>query len=60
MELFWSSLALVLLLEGVGPLLFPNQWQKYLQRLSVESIASLRQIGAVLCAASLLIYIFLT
>jgi uncharacterized protein len=51
---------LVLLLEGVGPLLFPNQWQKYLQRLSVESIASLRQIGAVLCAASLLIYMFLT
>ena len=59
MELFWASLALVLLLEGIGPLLFPNQWQTYLKRLSTEPISSVRQIGAVLCGGALLIYLFL-
>ncbi len=59
MELFWATLALVLLLEGVGPLLFPVQWQSYLRRLSAEPISSLRQVGAVLCGSALLIYLFL-
>lgn len=59
MELFWASLALVLLLEGIGPLLFPKQWQSHLRRLSAEPISSLRQVGAVLCAGALLIYLFL-
>lgn len=59
MELFWASLALVLLLEGIGPLLFPKQWQSYLRRLSAEPINSLRQVGAVLCGGALLIYLFL-
>ena len=58
MEVFWSSLALVLLLEGVGPLLFPRQWQSYLRRLSAEPIDSLRQVGAVLCGGALLVYLF--
>ncbi|RVU33212.1 DUF2065 domain-containing protein [Rheinheimera riviphila] len=59
MDLFWASLALVLLLEGIGPLLFPKQWQGYLRRLSAEPISSLRQVGAVLCGGALLIYLFL-
>jgi uncharacterized protein YjeT (DUF2065 family) len=59
MDMFWGSLALVLLLEGIGPLLFPQQWQSYLQRLSAEPISSLRQVGAVLCGGGLLIYLFL-
>jgi len=59
MELFWTSLALVLLLEGIGPLVFPTQWQNYLRRLSSEPISSVRQVGAVLCGGALLIYLFL-
>ncbi len=59
MELFWASLAFVLLLEGIGPLLFPNQWQAYLRRLSAEPVGSLRQVGGVLCVTALFIYLFL-
>jgi uncharacterized protein YjeT (DUF2065 family) len=59
MDLFWASLALVLLIEGVGPLLFPQQWQRYLRKLSAEPIQSIRQVGAVLCGGSLLVYLFL-
>ena len=59
MDVFWTSLALVLLLEGIGPLLFPNKWQSYLRKLSAEPISSVRQIGAVLCGGALLIYLFL-
>ena len=59
MDIFWGSLALVLLLEGVGPLLFPKHWQNYLRRLSAEPLSSIRQIGAVLCGGALVIYLFL-
>lgn len=59
MDILWASLALVLLIEGVGPLLFPKKWQSYVRRLSVEPIASIRQVGAVLCGGALLIYLFL-
>ena len=59
MDIFWGSLALVLLLEGIGPLLFPKQWQNYLRRLSAEPLSSIRQIGAVLCGGALVIYLFL-
>lgn len=59
MEAFWLALVLVLLIEGAGPLLFPNKWRLYLFKLSQESAANLRQVGAVLCAGALLIYLFL-
>lgn len=59
MELFWQALVIVLLLEGIGPLLFPNKWQSYLRRLSAEPVSSLRQVGAVLCAMALLISVFI-
>ena len=59
MESIWLALALVLLIEGAGPLLFPNKWRQYLFKLSQESASNLRQLGAVLCAAALLIYLFL-
>jgi hypothetical protein len=59
MDAFWLALVIVLLLEGLGPLLFPNKWQRYLARLAQEPVASLRQIGAVLCGAAVLIYVML-
>ncbi|WP_306521734.1 DUF2065 domain-containing protein [Rheinheimera sp.] len=59
MEILWQSIALVLLLEGIGPLLFPNKWRSYLRRLSEEPASGLRQVGAVLCGMAGLIYLFL-
>lgn len=59
MDALWLALVIVLLVEGLGPLLFPNKWQRYLARLAQEPVASLRQIGVVLCLAAALIYVFL-
>lgn len=59
MEAIWLALVIVLLLEGLGPLLFPNKWQRYLARLAQEPAASLRQVGVVLCATAVCIYLFL-
>lgn len=59
MDAWWLALVMVLLVEGLGPLLFPNKWQRYLARLAQEPVASLRQIGGVLCLAAALIYVFL-
>ncbi len=59
MDALWLALVMVLLLEGLGPLLFPNKWQRYLARLAQEPVTSLRQVGAVLCATAVLIYLFL-
>ncbi len=59
MDVVWQSIALLLLLEGIGPLLFPNKWRSYLRRLSEEPASGLRQVGAVLCGMALLIFVFL-
>ncbi|HCU65226.1 MAG TPA: DUF2065 domain-containing protein [Rheinheimera sp.] len=59
MDIFWQSIALVLLLEGIGPLLFPNKWRWYLRKLSEEPVSGLRQVGAVLCGMAGVIYLFL-
>jgi uncharacterized protein YjeT (DUF2065 family) len=60
MESFWLALAMLLLVEGIGPLLFPNKWRGYLARLAQEPVGSLRQIGMVLCGAAIFILLFLT
>lgn len=47
-EWLWPALAILLIVEGVGPLLFPNRWQSYLRKLSNEPAQNLRQLGFVL------------
>lgn len=59
MDWLWHSLAIVLIVEGVGPLLFPNRWQQYLRRIANEPVHSVRQMGMVLVGAGLLLMIWL-
>lgn len=59
MDWLWHSLAIVLIVEGVGPLLFPNRWQQYLRRIANEPVQSVRQMGVVLVGAGLLLMIWL-
>ncbi len=49
----WPALALLLVVEGIGPLLFPNRWQAYLRKLSAEPVQNLRQLGMVLVFAGI-------
>ena len=48
MSWFLPALAMVLIIEGVGPLLFPNKWRNYLLQISQQPSNQLRQIGGVL------------
>jgi uncharacterized protein YjeT (DUF2065 family) len=50
----WPALAMVLIIEGLGPLLFPNRWQAYLRKLAAEPVAHLQQLGIVLVSAGAL------
>jgi uncharacterized protein YjeT (DUF2065 family) len=47
-SLLLAALAIALILEGLGPLLFPNAWGKYLQQLSTLEPSQMRRIGGVL------------
>ena len=48
MEWLWQAVAMVLIIEGVGPLLFPERWRLYLLQISQQPTNHLRQIGGVL------------
>lgn len=56
-QIFMLAIALVLILEGVGPLLFPNKWRRYLNELSNQNQLVLRRIGGALVTAGAVILI---
>ncbi|MBL0710782.1 MAG: DUF2065 domain-containing protein [Colwellia sp.] len=47
-ETFLTVLGLVLIIEGIGPALFPNRWRNYLLRITKEPIGNLRSMGMVM------------
>lgn len=56
-QLFMLAIALVLILDGVGPLLFPNKWRRYLNELSNQNQHILRRIGGALVTAGVVIWV---
>lgn len=48
LDLFLSAFALMLVFEGIGPLLFPNRWRSFILKLASEQPNNIRQIGLVL------------
>lgn len=58
MSWFLPALAMVLIIEGLGPLLFPNKWRNYLQKLSQQPSNELRRIGGVLVIMGALLLLF--
>lgn len=55
-ETLLMALALVMILEGGGPLLFPNRWIQLMSKLSSMAPEGLRQIGVVLVSAGLILF----
>ncbi|MCW8832522.1 MAG: DUF2065 domain-containing protein [Colwellia sp.] len=47
-DILLTAIALVLIIEGTGPALFPNRWRSYLLRIAKEPATSLRTIGMVM------------
>jgi uncharacterized protein YjeT (DUF2065 family) len=55
----WLALGLVLVLEGLGPMLFPQAWRKMVQTMSQLPDATLRRFGGGLVVAGCVIYYML-
>lgn len=58
MDWLLPAVAIVLIIEGVGPLLFPNKWRNYLLQLSLQPTNHLRQIGGVLVIIGVLLLVY--
>ncbi|WP_418358947.1 MULTISPECIES: DUF2065 domain-containing protein [Shewanella] len=56
-QLIMTAIGLVLIIEGLGPLLFPNKWQKYLLELSTQKQNVLRRLGGSLVTAGIVLLI---
>ena len=55
----WLALALVLVLEGLGPMFYPQAWRKMVAALSNLPDATLRRFGGGLVVAGVVIYYML-
>jgi uncharacterized protein YjeT (DUF2065 family) len=42
------ALAIVIVLEGIGPMLFPSTWRNYLLQVATQPVEQLRTIGGVM------------
>ncbi|MEJ2766931.1 DUF2065 domain-containing protein [Photobacterium sp. MCCC 1A19761] len=50
-EAIWLAVGLVLVVEGLGPLLAPRGWREMVSQLSQQNDNTLRRIGGCLVAA---------
>ena len=57
-DYWWAALGLVLIIEGLGPMLFPNKWRFYLQKIAEQPTAQMQQLGGILVIAGILLLIF--
>lgn len=46
-QTFLMALCLMMVLEGLGPLLFPSRWQKIMREIVSKDVASIRRLGMV-------------
>lgn len=56
-QLLLMALGLVLILEGGGPLLFPNRWRRYLLEVASQPTVIMQRLGGVLVVAGIVILI---
>lgn len=57
---FLIALAMVAIIEGIGPLLFPKRWQNYLREVSGQPARQLQRVGGVLVVIGVVCLWFLT
>lgn len=55
----WLALALVLVLEGLGPMLYPKAWRRMIAAMSQMPDTVLRRFGGGLVVAGIVIYYML-
>lgn len=58
MSIIWAF-GLVLIIEGLGPLLFPNKWAAYIKKIANEDTATLQKIGGgLMLTGALILFLF--
>jgi uncharacterized protein YjeT (DUF2065 family) len=58
-EVILMAIAMVLVVEGIGPMLFANKWQDFLQQISQQPVAKLRTMGGILVTIGVVSLIYL-
>jgi len=58
-EVIWMAIAMVLIVEGVGPMLFANKWQRFLLQISQQPVSQLRTMGGILVTIGFVSLIYL-
>ncbi|NKF49455.1 DUF2065 domain-containing protein [Shewanella sp. WXL01] len=56
-ETIMVAIAMVLILEGIGPMIFPEQWKNYLLEISKQNQNVLRRLGGSLFTAGVVLLI---
>nr|WP_319555329.1 DUF2065 domain-containing protein [uncultured Vibrio sp.] len=59
-ESIWLAVGLVLIVEGIGPLVVPNGWRNMVAQLSEQPNNQLRRIGGCLVVAGAVIAIMMS
>ncbi|MPY25132.1 DUF2065 domain-containing protein [Shewanella psychropiezotolerans] len=57
LQLIMLALGIVLVIEGIGPLLFPNRWKAYLKDISNQNQQLLQRLGGGLVTAGIILLI---
>jgi uncharacterized protein YjeT (DUF2065 family) len=58
-EVILMAVAMVLIVEGVGPMLFANKWQGFLQQISQQPVTQLRTMGGILVTIGVVSLVYL-
>ncbi|WP_340677338.1 DUF2065 family protein [Paraglaciecola sp.] len=53
------AFALLLIVEGLGPMLFSNKWQKFIQQVAQQPLNQLRSMGGVMVVVGIVSLIYL-
>lgn len=58
-EVVVVAIAMVLVVEGIGPMLFANKWQHFLQQVSQQPVNQLRTMGGILVTIGVVSLLYL-
>lgn len=57
-ETFWLALALVLVLEGIMPFLFPKQWKETFLKIASLTEGQIRFVGLMAILVGITLFLF--
>lgn len=59
-QTLWTAISLILVIEGLGPMLFPDVWKKIVKVIIKLSNRLLRRYGGSLVVSGMVIYLMIS